>query len=166
MLAWRRFWSAYAIAQSHQIHNLVLCVEVLLPSQPNGVMSSAVSLPNHTFTWFSGRGRMTVENILWSNLHERMLPTRRGLNPQPPDHQSDAHPTEPLRLGYIYTSVNLQMCSPGEVSDKPVQMRNLIEIITQSIQDSQRCSFTYRQQSLVTLCRWAGWFEASFECTR
>ena len=27
-----------------------LCVEVLRPSQPNGVMSSAVSLPNHTFT--------------------------------------------------------------------------------------------------------------------
>ena len=25
-------------------------VEVLQPSQPNGVMSSAVSLPNHTFT--------------------------------------------------------------------------------------------------------------------
>ena len=27
-----------------------VCIEVLLPSQPNGVMSSAVSLPNHTFT--------------------------------------------------------------------------------------------------------------------
>ena len=26
------------------------CVEVLWSSQPNGVMSSAVSLPNHTFT--------------------------------------------------------------------------------------------------------------------
>ena len=26
------------------------CVEVLRPSQPNGIMSSAVSLPNHTFT--------------------------------------------------------------------------------------------------------------------
>ena len=29
---------------------LLVCVEVLQPSQPNGVMSSAVSLPNHTFT--------------------------------------------------------------------------------------------------------------------
>ena len=28
----------------------LICVEVLRPSQPNGVMSSAVSLPNHTFT--------------------------------------------------------------------------------------------------------------------
>ena len=28
-----------------------VCVEVLRPSQPNGVMSSAVSLPNHTFYW-------------------------------------------------------------------------------------------------------------------
>ena len=29
---------------------LFVCVEVLRPSQPNGVMSSAVNLPNHTFT--------------------------------------------------------------------------------------------------------------------
>ena len=29
---------------------LFVCVEVLRPSQPNGVMSSAVSLSNHTFT--------------------------------------------------------------------------------------------------------------------
>ena len=28
----------------------LVCVEVLQPSQPNGVMSSVVSLPNHTFT--------------------------------------------------------------------------------------------------------------------
>ena len=27
-----------------------VCVEILRPSQPNGFMSSAVSLPNHTFT--------------------------------------------------------------------------------------------------------------------
>ena len=31
-------------------NSLFVCVEVLRPSQPNGVMSSAVSLPNHTFT--------------------------------------------------------------------------------------------------------------------
>ena len=30
--------------------NLLVCVEVLRPSQPNGVMSSAVSFPNRTFT--------------------------------------------------------------------------------------------------------------------
>ena len=29
---------------------IFVCVEVLRPSQPNWVMSSAVSLPNHTFT--------------------------------------------------------------------------------------------------------------------
>ena len=29
---------------------MFVCVEVLRPSQPNGVMSSAVSLPSHTFT--------------------------------------------------------------------------------------------------------------------
>ena len=33
----------------HNLH-LFVCVEVLRPSQPNGVMSSVVSLPNHTFT--------------------------------------------------------------------------------------------------------------------
>ena len=32
------------------VFRLFVCVEVLRPSQPNGVMSSAVSLPNHTFT--------------------------------------------------------------------------------------------------------------------
>ena len=30
--------------------SLFVCVEVLRPSQPNGVMLSMVSLPNHTFT--------------------------------------------------------------------------------------------------------------------
>ena len=34
----------------HREEVLFVCVEVLRPSQPNGVMSSAVSLPNHTFT--------------------------------------------------------------------------------------------------------------------
>ena len=32
------------------LQTVFVCVEVLRPSQPNGVMSSAVSLPNHTFT--------------------------------------------------------------------------------------------------------------------
>ena len=32
------------------VQSLFVCVEVLRPSQPNGVMLSAVSLPNHTFT--------------------------------------------------------------------------------------------------------------------
>ena len=31
-------------------NELFVCVEVLRPSQPNRVMSSMVSLPNHTFT--------------------------------------------------------------------------------------------------------------------
>ena len=29
---------------------LFVCVEILQPSQPNGVMSSVVSLPNNTFS--------------------------------------------------------------------------------------------------------------------
>ena len=94
-------------------------------------MSSVVSSPNHTFigqvkssklltsivhilspgtdscpSWISGRERMTVENNI-INLHERMLPTRRGLNPRPHSFQSDANPTEPSRptLPLIYNII-------------------------------------------------------------
>ena len=38
---------------------------------------------------------MTIVNISRSNFHERMLPTRRRSKQRPPDHKSDAHPTEP-----------------------------------------------------------------------
>ena len=43
-----------------------VCVEVLRPSQPNGVMSSAVSLPNHTFTGQaqSSKRLISIEHIL------------------------------------------------------------------------------------------------------
>ena len=37
-------------ARTFYTQSLFVCVEVLRPSQPNGVMSSAVSLPNHMFT--------------------------------------------------------------------------------------------------------------------
>ena len=35
---------------SYHFMMLFVCVEVLQPSQPNGVRSSVVRLPNHTFT--------------------------------------------------------------------------------------------------------------------
>ena len=35
---------------ANSIDSEFVCVEVLRPSQPNGVMSSLVSLPNHIFT--------------------------------------------------------------------------------------------------------------------
>ena len=41
---------AYQGRAKSSVTNLFVCVEVLRPSQPNGVMSSAVILPNHTFT--------------------------------------------------------------------------------------------------------------------
>ena len=46
----------------------------------------------------SRRERITTENISWSNLQESMLATWQESNPQPPDHQLDAHPMEPPRL--------------------------------------------------------------------
>ena len=42
------FHSAFYFREA--VYCLFVCVEVLRPSQPKGVMSSAVSLPNHTFT--------------------------------------------------------------------------------------------------------------------
>ena len=38
------------LPKAGEIRFRFVCVEVLRPSQPNGVMSSAVILPNHTFT--------------------------------------------------------------------------------------------------------------------
>ena len=40
----------FRVMQNETESFVCVCVEVLRPSQPNGVMSSAVSLPNHTFT--------------------------------------------------------------------------------------------------------------------
>ena len=48
-------------------------------------------------SWISGRERMTVENMSWSISTEEFCRTRRGSNPRPRDHQSDAHPTGPPR---------------------------------------------------------------------
>ena len=36
--------------KTNNVVSLFVCVEVLRPSQPNGVMSSMVNLPNHKFT--------------------------------------------------------------------------------------------------------------------
>ena len=104
----------YYMLISWSLTCLFVCVEVLRPSQPSGVMSSAVSLPNHTFTgqaqsskwltsivhilspetdncpsWISGRERMAVENISWSISTKECCQPRLGLNPRPPDLQSD-----------------------------------------------------------------------------
>ena len=40
----------YTPENKMRIDGLFVCVEVLQPSQPNGVMLSVVSLPNHRFT--------------------------------------------------------------------------------------------------------------------
>ena len=47
MGAWMDGCTKINVALAHPYH---VCVEVLWPSQPNGVMSSMVSLPNHTYT--------------------------------------------------------------------------------------------------------------------
>ena len=45
-----QLWVVIVIESPLHPFMLFVCVEVLRPSQPNGVMSSVVSLPNHTFT--------------------------------------------------------------------------------------------------------------------
>ena len=72
---------------------------------------------------------MIIEYIPWSiaqmymsnkiclnqiNLHIKILPTRRGSNPQPPDHQSDALPTKAIRKNwgihsFLYSCLNWQI---------------------------------------------------------
>ena len=74
-----------------------VCVEFLRPSQPNRVMSSAVSLPNHTFTGHAcahyiarnwqlpflnqRKGENDRKKYFMINLYERMLPTSAGVEP-------------------------------------------------------------------------------------
>ena len=125
----RQFWWV-----SKEILFCFLCVEVLRPSQPHGVMSSTVSLPNHTFTgqarsskwltlilhilsletdncpsWISGRERIIVENTSWLNLQERMLMTQWGSNPQHPDHQSGRKSNWATEAGYVLLEKSRQL---------------------------------------------------------
>ena len=45
------FRKSPAILPADDLHKMsIVSVEILWPSQPSGVMSSPVSLPNHTFT--------------------------------------------------------------------------------------------------------------------
>ena len=107
-----------------------VCVEVLLPSQPSVVMSSTVSLPNHTFTgqalsskrltsivhillpetdncpsWISRRERMTVENISRSISTKECCRPRRGWTRKLLVSSRTVHPTEPPRLALMMTMV-------------------------------------------------------------
>ena len=85
---------------------MFVCVEVLRPSQPNGVMFTGQAKSSKRLTssvhilspetdncpsWISGRERMTVENISWSiSTKECCRPQGwGGLNPRPPGLQSD-----------------------------------------------------------------------------
>ena len=121
--------------------SLFVCVEVLRPSQPNGVMSSAVSLPNHTFTgqalpskrltsivhilspetdncpsWISGRERMTVENISWSISMKECCRPRRGSNPRPPGLQSDGASNWATEAGCNLVRNDFQISEKNPVS--------------------------------------------------
>ena len=55
----------------------VVCDEVLQPSQPNGVMLSAISLPNCTFTGQAGLGGSVGCAVRLATRRSRVQP-RRG----------------------------------------------------------------------------------------
>ena len=59
---------------------MIVCVEVLRPSQPDGVMSSAVSLPNHTFTGqaFSSKRLTSIVHILSPETDTALLESAEG----------------------------------------------------------------------------------------
>ena len=61
----RKFLQTHCILDNHGIY-LFVCVEVLRPCQPNCVMSSSVSLPNHTFTGkaYSSKQLTSIVHIL------------------------------------------------------------------------------------------------------
>ena len=59
--------SSYCIQEADFV-----CVEVLRPSQPNGVMSSVVSLTNHTFTGQKVQGYFLVYIYDSKFVHGRM----------------------------------------------------------------------------------------------
>ena len=103
-----------------------LCLSFTAQST-NGVISSAVSLPNHTFTgqaysskrltsfvyilppgtFNQRKGENDHRKYFMISLHERMLSTRQGLSPQPPDYRSDEHLTELPRPA----SIEIYTCS-------------------------------------------------------
>ena len=101
---------------------LFVCVEILRPSQPNGVMSSAVSLPNHTFTTLSSRTRIQLGHrglparILHSNqatyvldIYENRLIEDRGDSNKYPKHMF----YEEIR---IYQSLSYMSFCPLRIS--------------------------------------------------
>ena len=69
------------------------------------------------------------------NLHERMLPTWRGSNPQPPDHQWDAHSTEPLMpaLSIMYMSPPVYDKHIPDQTDHHRIIRHGVLVISQCI---------------------------------
>ena len=107
-----RTWSEGVFCDVCSGSTLFVCIKVLWPSQPNGVMSSTVSLPNHTLTrqassskqltsivhilspetdncpsWINGRERMTVENYIMiksprKNVAELQVLEQTGLSKQ------------------------------------------------------------------------------------
>ena len=66
------FFYSRLISERRQNFSEFVCVEVLRPSQPNGVMSSAVSLPNHTFTGQAQSSKRLTSIVHYSDLLERV----------------------------------------------------------------------------------------------
>ena len=92
----------------------------------------------------------TVENISWSNSHERMLPTRWGSNQQPPAQQSEVHPTEPPRSAKIV----VDLCP--SILGLHVSRNQLRFLFSRSTLLSQACLSRSTLLSQACLCLFLG----------
>ena len=121
-----------------------------MPSQPIAIMSSAVSLLNNAFYWtrlvlnqdtcnqccaysFVRNWQLLFLNQLKGvndrrkysmiNLHEKILSIlSRPSNPQLPDHQTDAHPTEPKRPALDVLANDVLENLRSKISEEPFKL--------------------------------------------
>ena len=70
------------------------------------------------------------------NLHKRILPVRRWSNPQPPDHQSDTHPTESPRPACV-VGINWN-CLGDDICYKPFSGANRITFTSEPLLSRHR----------------------------
>ena len=78
------YWITLLLGRLSPLKWLISLVRILSPETDK----------SSSWIW---KGENDCRKYFMINLYERMLPTWWGSNPQPPDHQSDTHLTEPLR---------------------------------------------------------------------
>ena len=95
-------------------------------------------------SWISGREGLTVENISWSLSTKECCRPRRGLNPRPPDLQSDGAANWATEAGihpvynYMYLHVTWELLR-GKCAF----------VINAGTEDRSACAYTHFDQGLI-----------------